>query len=79
MSCKSGAFLLNSDDLMLPKLRTFARDLLYSAVEVAYPHTIVTLGGESFKVRLRWRKWFCEGYEQPTFDFIRAHSSREQL
>jgi len=73
VSCKSGAFLLNSDDLMLPKLRTFARDLLYSAVEVAYPHTIITLGGESFKVRLRWRKWFCEGYEQPTFDFIRAH------
>lgn len=58
---------------MLPKLRTFARNLLYSAVEVAYPHTTVTLGGESFNIQLRWRRWFCEGYEQPTFDFIRTH------
>jgi len=58
---------------MLSKLRTFARDLLYSVGEVAYPHTIITIGGETFKVPLRWRKWFCEGYEQPTFDFIRAH------
>jgi FkbM family methyltransferase len=57
---------------MLPKLRTRARDLLYSAVEVAYPHTTITLGGEPFNVPLRWRKWFSEGYEQPTFDFIRA-------
>jgi FkbM family methyltransferase len=58
---------------MLPKLRTIARDLLYSGVEVAYPHTIVVLGGESFRVPLRWRHWFCEGYEQPTFDFIRTY------
>jgi FkbM family methyltransferase len=58
---------------MLPKIKTLARDLLYSAVEVAYPQTTITLGGEPFNVPFRWRKWFCEGYEQPTFDFIRAH------
>ena len=38
---------------MLPKLRTLARDLLYSVVEVAYPHTTITLGGEPFNVPLR--------------------------
>jgi FkbM family methyltransferase len=58
---------------MLPKLRTFARDLLFSAVEVAYPDATITLGGEPFIVPFRWRNWFYEGYEQPTFDFIRAH------
>ena len=58
---------------MLPELRTLARDLVYGAVEVAYPYTTITLDGEQFKIPLRWRKWFCEGYEQPTFDFIRAH------
>src|ERR1700746_3066292 len=58
---------------MLPNLRILARDLLYRVVEVAYPHTTITLGGEPFKIPLRWRKWFCEGYEQPTFDFIKAH------
>ena len=58
---------------MLPKVRAFARELLYSVVEVAYPYTTITLGGEPFNVPVRWRKWFCEGYEQPTFDFIRAH------
>jgi len=58
---------------MLPKLRTLARDLFYSVVEVAYPHTTITLGGEPFAIPLRWRKWFCEGYEQATFDFIKAH------
>jgi FkbM family methyltransferase len=58
---------------MLPKFRSFTRDLFYGSVEVACPSVTVTLGGEPFKVPLRWRKWFCEGYEQPTFDFIRAH------
>jgi len=58
---------------MLPRLRTLARDLVYSVVEVPYPHTTITLGGESFNIQPRWRKWFCEGYEQPTFDFIRTH------
>ena len=58
---------------MLPKLRTIARDVLYSGLEVAYPHSLVILGGEPFKVPFRWKHWFCEGYEQPTFDFIRAY------
>jgi FkbM family methyltransferase len=58
---------------MLPKFRSFTRDLFYGSVEVACPSVTVTLGGEPFKVPLRWRKWFCESYEQPTFDFIRAH------
>jgi len=58
---------------MPPKLRTLARDLFYSAVEVPYPHTTITLDGESFNIQPRWRKWFREGYEQPTFDFIRTH------
>jgi FkbM family methyltransferase len=58
---------------MLPKLRTIARDLFYNGVEVVYPHTLVVLGGESFRVPLRWRHWFCEGYEQPTFDFIHTY------
>src|SRR6266478_8959973 len=53
--------------------RSVARDLLYGVVEVAYPHTTIILGGEPFKVPTRWRKWFYEGYEQPTFDFVRAH------
>ena len=59
--------------LMPTTLRTFARDLLYSLAEVACPHTTITLGGEQFTVPLRWKNWFCEGYEQPTFEFIRAH------
>jgi len=54
-------------------LRGVARDLLYSVVEVAYPHTTIVLGGEPFRIPTRWRKWFYEGYEQPTFDFIQAH------
>jgi FkbM family methyltransferase len=58
---------------MLPNPRSLARDLLYGVVEIAYPDTTITLGGEQFKVPLRWRRWFCEGYEQPTFDFIQAH------
>ncbi len=58
---------------MLPRLRTFARDLLYGMAEVAHPHTTITLGGEPFNVPLRWRKWFREGYEQPTFDFVRRY------
>jgi len=58
---------------MLPRLRISVRDLVYGVVEVACPSTTVTLGGERFNVPLRWRKWFSEGYEQPTFDFIRAH------
>jgi FkbM family methyltransferase len=57
----------------LPKLRIFVRDLVYGVVEVACPHTAITLGDERFNVPFRWRKWFSEGYEQPTFDFIRAH------
>jgi FkbM family methyltransferase len=58
---------------MARKLSLLVRDLFYSAVEVAYPHTIITLGGESFRVPLRWKHWFYEGYEQPTFDFIRTY------
>ena len=58
---------------MLRELRTLARDLVYGVVEAAHPCTTITLGGEQFKIPLRWRKWFCEGYEQPTFEFIRAH------
>ena len=58
---------------MLTRLRDSARDLLYGVVEVAYPYTTITLGGEPFNVPFRWRKWFCDGYEEPTFDFIRAH------
>ena len=73
MNWKSGAFLLNLDNLMLPKLRAFARDLLYGAVEFVYPNTIINLSGESFKVPLRWRHWFYKGYEEPTFDFIRTY------
>src|ERR1700726_4416463 len=69
----TSALLLNLNILMLPKLRPLARDLLYSMAEVAHPYTVINHGGESFKVPLRWRKWFCEDYEQPTFDFIRAH------
>ena len=42
-------------------------------MEIVYPHTLVVLGGESFRVPLRWRHWFCEGYEQPTFDFIHTY------
>lgn len=58
---------------MPPALRTFARDLIYDVVEIAYPRTEITLGGEPFIVPFRWKNWFCEGYEQRTFDFIRAH------
>jgi len=58
---------------MQSKLRSFARDLLYGVVELAWPYTTIALGGEPFRVPLRWRNWFCEGYGQPTFDFIRAH------
>src|SRR2546426_7621025 len=58
---------------MQSKLRSFARDLLYGVVELACPYTTIAFGGEPFRVPLRWRNWFCEGYEQPTFDFIRAH------
>jgi FkbM family methyltransferase len=58
---------------MPPALRTFARDLVYDIAELAYPHTKITLGGEPFTVQLRWKNWFCEGYEQPTFDFIRTY------
>jgi FkbM family methyltransferase len=58
---------------MLPKPRSFVRDLLYGLVEIVYPSTTITLGGEPFNVPLRWANWFCEGYEQPTFDFIRAY------
>ena len=60
-------------EFRLPRLRTLARDLVYGVFELAYPHTTITLGGEKFNVPLRWRKWFSEGYEQPTFDFVRAH------
>ncbi len=59
--------------IMLSTLRNVARDLLYSGVEIAHPYAVVSLGGEPFKVPFRWRKWFCDGYEQPTFDFIRDH------
>jgi FkbM family methyltransferase len=58
---------------MLQRPRTLARDVVYSVFEIAYPYTTVSLGGERFNVPLRWRKWFSEGYEQPTFDFVRAH------
>ena len=58
---------------MLPELSTLARDIVYDVVELAHSHTTIALGGERFNVPLRWRKWFCEGYEQPTFDFIRVH------
>ena len=58
---------------MLPRLRFFVRDLIYGAVEVVRPYTTITLCGDRFNVPLRWRKWYSEGYEQPTFDFIRAH------
>jgi len=52
-------------------LRTVARNVLYRMVEIAYPRTTIVLGGEPFEIPTRWRKWFYEGYEQPTFDFIR--------
>jgi len=58
---------------MSPKLRAIARDLIYSGVEIAYPHAVVVLSGESFRVPFRWRHWYGEGYEQPTFEFIRTY------
>ena len=58
---------------MLSKLRTLTRDFLYGVVEVAYPRSTITLGGERFNVPLRWKKWFYEGYESATFEFIQEH------
>src|SRR2546426_1829973 len=58
---------------MLPAPKALVRDLLYGMAELAHPSSVVTLGGEQFTVPLRWRRWFGEGYEQPTFDFIRAY------
>src|SRR5690242_19593639 len=58
---------------MQPAPRLLARNLLYSIAELACPHATINLGGEQFKVPLRWKSWFCTGYEETTFEFIRAH------
>jgi FkbM family methyltransferase len=58
---------------MPSRLKPITRDVFYSAAELVFPCATVMLGGEQFRVPLRWRRWFGECYERATFDFVHTY------